>query len=63
MSVKPSKPPAGKRVEVEKVVPLRKEGLLAPKTGEEPGTYCGLGIEGDDLLFRNPDGSPERHKL
>ncbi len=61
MSEKPSKPPAGKPDENEKVVPLRKKGLLSPES--KGSVYCGFGIEDGDLVFRNPDGSIERHKL
>lgn len=61
MSAKRSKPPAGKRGESEKVVPLRKKGLLSPAS--KGSVYCGFGIEDGDLVFRNPDGSIERHKL
>ena len=44
-------------------MPLRNSGPLAPKS-KQPGTVsCGFGIEGDDFVWRNPDGSIERTKL
>ena len=61
MSAKPSKPPTGKADESETVVPLRKHGPLSPK--RKRGISIGFGIEGDDFVWRNPDGSIERTKL
>ena len=65
MSATPSKPPAEKpdesREHVENVLPLRKDGPLAPK--RRRGVSIGFGIEDDDFVSQNPDGSIERHKL
>jgi hypothetical protein len=64
VSAKPSKPPAAKPGESrETVVPLRKGGPLAPKS-RRPGTVSiSLGIEDEDFVSQNPDGSIERTKI
>ncbi len=62
MSEKPSKPPAVKRGENENVVPLRK-GVLAPKSSQPGSVYFSFGVEGEDFVVINPDGSIEREKL
>ncbi len=61
MSSKPPEPPTGKRGESEKIVPLRKQGPLAPK--RKRGVSIGFGIEDGDFVWRNADGSIERQKL
>ncbi len=62
MTAKPPKAPTGRRPsDVKKVVPLRERGPLSP--GFTGSVSIGFGIDGDDFIWRNPDGSIERTKL
>ncbi len=66
MSSKSPNKPTGKPAENEKVVPLHKSGLLAPKS-RWPRVAIGFGViqeaDGDYFVWRNADGSIERTKI